>query len=70
MGEGTRRMGVVGLRTLAAGMAEALGEAGSLGSGVRMRIEAEIEEEVEVGMDAAAAAAAVVVVVRRVVLVR
>ena len=69
MGEGTRRMGVVGLRTLAAGTTEAFGEAGSLGSGVRMRVEAEIEEEVEVGMDAAAAAAAVVVV-RRVVLVR
>lgn len=63
MGKGTRRMGAVGLRTLAAGMAEALGEAGGLGSGVRMRDEAEIEEEIEVGMDAAAA-------VRRVVLVR
>ena len=71
MGEGTGRMGVVGVWTLAAGMAEALGKAGSLGSGVRMRVEAEMEEEIEVGMDAAAAAAAVVVVVvRRVVLVR
>ena len=69
MGECTRRMGVVGLQTLAAGMAEALGEAGCLGSGVRMRDEAAIEEEIEVGMDAAAAVM-VVVVVRRVVLVR
>eukprot|EP00624_Nannochloropsis_granulata_P001874 evm.model.NODE_19096_length_41527_cov_31.861897.13 len=59
-----RRMGVVGLRTVVAGMAEDLGDVGNFCSGVRMRVEADIE----VCTDAAAVAA--VVVVRRVVLVR
>lgn len=55
-----RRVGVVGLRRLVAGIvvAEALGEAGSLESGVRMRVEDETETA---EVDAAAAAVVVMV---------
>lgn len=62
VGEGMRPTGVVGLRTVAAGVAEYLGDAGKFCSGDRIRVEADIK----VCIDAAAVAA--VVVVGRVVL--